>query len=305
VIPGRIALAVACVAMLAAGVAVATAGRAAGPNLALVALSPKDVGGGARVVSQHAVRSPGFEAAFERELEFGSGVFGRSRLFYLTSTIELARAVATAQDELDSTRAMLATKKGRIAVVKAMEAELRKSLGDSLKAAAMGTIRHPKIGAGAIVVPIAVTTTGGRLQVIVTYLRVNRLLATMSIVGSRVAHADVERLLRVTADHARAQLGPVPLGPPSIAGVAAVGEVLTASSGSWSGGATSYGYRWSRCDTGGGACVAIPGATEPNYVPTAVDAGFTLRVTVTARNGAGRATALSPPTAVVVSAPGP
>jgi hypothetical protein len=300
----RIAPAVACVALLGAGVGAATAARV-GPNLALVALTPKDVGGGAKIVSQHAVRSPGFEAAFERELEFGSGIVGRSRLFYLTSTIELARTVATAEAELDSTRDTLATKKGRIAVVKAMEAELRKSLGDSLKAAAMGTIRHPRIGAGAIVVPIAVTTTSGRMQVIVTYLRVNRLLATMSIVGSTVAPSDVERLLRVTADRARTQLGPVPLGPPSIAGVAAVGEVLTASSGSWSGGATSYGYRWSRCDTGGAACVGIPGATEPTYVPTALDAGFTLRVTVTARNGAGRATAVSPPTAVVVSAPGP
>jgi hypothetical protein len=292
-------------ALLCTGATAAVGARAAGPNLAAVALAPKDLGGGAKVAHQRALRSPGFEAAFEREIEFGSGAVGRSRLFYLTSTIELARLADTARAELDSTRGTLATKEGRIAVVKAMEAELRKSLGDSLKAAAMGRIRYPKIGAGAIVVPIAVTTTSGRMQVVVAYLRVNRILATTSIVGALVMPTDVDRLLRIIADRGRSQLGPVSVGPPSIAGSAAVGETLTASSGSWTGGASSYAYRWQRCDPAGASCTAIAGATAPTYVVAAVDAGFTIRVAVTARNGTGRTTAVSPPTAVVVSSPGP
>jgi hypothetical protein len=282
--------------------AVAAAAASSGPNLTLVALAPADVGGGARVVRQHGLRSPGYEAAFERELEFGSGAVGGSTLFYLTSTIELARVADTAKADIDAARAALATREGRVAVVKAMQNDLRRTLGKSLKAAAMGTIRFPAIGAGAVVVPIAVTTTGGRLQVVVTYVRVDRLLATMTFVGSPVTRADLDRLLRLTAEKARIQLAPISVSPPSIAGPAVAGQRLVASSGSWTNGTTSFAYRWSRCDGAGAGCVSLAGATLPSYTLTATDVGFTLRVAVTARNGAGKTTALSPQTAVVVAA---
>jgi hypothetical protein len=288
--------------LLAAGTAAVAATRR-GPNLTLVAVEPKELGGGAKVVRQRAIRSPGYDAAFERELEFGSGAVGRSVLSYLSVTVELARGADTARADLETVRAGLSTREGRIAVVRAMEDELRRTLGKSLKAAAMGTIRYPKIGAGAIVAPIAVTTTGGRLHVVVSYLRVDRLLATMSIVGLPVAAADNDGILRLTARKARAQLSPIAVSPPSIAGAAVVGVQLIASSGSWSNGVSSYSYRWSRCDTRGEACTPIPGATQPSYTVVAFDAGFTLRVKVSARNGSGAATAVSPPTAVVVTAP--
>jgi hypothetical protein len=292
--------------LLAASLA-ASAGAAGpgGPNLTLVALAPADVGGGAKVVRQRGLRSPGYEAAFERELEFGAGAVGRSVLFFLTSTIELARTADTAKADLDGARSALATREGRIAVVKAMEADLRRTLGKSLKAAAMGTIRYPSIANGAIVVPISVATSGGRLQVVVTYVRIDRLLATMSIVGARVERPDLERLLRLTAEKARSQLVPIVVSPPSIAGPAVAGQRLVASSGSWTNGTTSFTYRWSRCDPAGAGCAPIAGATLASYTLTAVDVGFTVRVTVTARNGAGKTTALSPQTALVVSTPLP
>ena len=292
------------IALLLAACLAASAGAAgpSGPNLTLVALAPADVGGGAKVVRQRGLRSPGYEAAFERELEFGSGAVGRSVLFFLTSTIELGRASDTAKADLDAARSGLATKEGRIAVVKAMEADLRRTLGKSLKAAAMGTIRYPSIGNGAIVMPISVTTSRGRLQVVVTYVRVDRLLATMSIVGAPVAGADLDRLLRLTAEKARSQLVPIAVSPPSIAGPAIAGQRLIASSGSWTNGTTSFAYRWSRCDPAGAGCASIGGATLPSYTLTPVDVGFTVRVAVTARNGAGKTTAVSPQTALVVAA---
>jgi predicted secreted protein len=293
--------------LLAAGLLAAGAGAAGratpiGPTLSLVALSPKDVGGGARTVRQRSLRSPGYIAAFERELEFRGGAVGRSVLFYLTSTVELARLPGTPRAELAGVRKQLATRAGRVEMVKNIEGELRQDLGDSLKAAAMGTVRFPKIGAGAVIVPISVTTTSARLQLVLTYLQVDRMLVTTSLAGSPVAREDVERLLRVTAGKARGQLGPANVSLPTIAGEARAGAQLTASSGSWRNEPTGYAYRWRRCDTTGDACTSLPGATVATYAATAADVGATLRVVVTARNAAGKVDAVSPPTAVVAPA---
>lgn len=280
--------------------AAAAAGATRGPSLGLIALAPKDVGGGAKVTHQRGLRSPGYEAAFERELEFGSGLVGASTLFYLTSTVELARTPETTKEDLDSARLALSKPAGRVAAVKAIEAQLRQSMGKNLKAAAMGTIRYPKIGGGAMVVPIAVTTTTGRIQVVVSYLRLDRVLVTMTTVGSPITHVDLDRLLQLTAAKAKAQLTPINVSPPSISGAAQVGRALVATSGSWANRPTAYGYRWSRCDSTGVACVTIPGATGATYTVASNDTGSTLRVGVTARNGAGTRTIVSAQTGLVI-----
>jgi hypothetical protein len=44
---------------------------------------------------------------------------------------------------------------------------------------------------------------------------------------------------------------------------------------------TEFAYQWRRCDASGWACVDIPGATSPNYVPTVADQGHALRARVT------------------------
>jgi hypothetical protein len=86
---------------------------------------------------------------------------------------------------------------------------------------------------------------------------------------------------------------------PTISGAALVGQTLVATHGTWSGTPTSFHYAWSRCDATGAACLAISGATGKIYTVTASDVGHTLRVTVTARNASGSATATSAATAVV------
>lgn len=86
---------------------------------------------------------------------------------------------------------------------------------------------------------------------------------------------------------------------PTISGTGLVGALDTATHGTWTGSPTSYHYQWAQCDTTGGACQAISGATGKSYRVRAVDVGHTLRVTVTARNASGGADASSAPTATV------
>lgn len=89
---------------------------------------------------------------------------------------------------------------------------------------------------------------------------------------------------------------------PTISGTAEEGQMLSSSTGTWANSPTSYGYQWARCDSAGGSCVTIAGATSPAYAVVGVDVGSTLRVTVTASNDGGSASAISAATAVVQSA---
>src|SRR5207253_2647751 len=86
---------------------------------------------------------------------------------------------------------------------------------------------------------------------------------------------------------------PVSTSLPAISGVAQDGQTLTASTGTWSGSPTGYAYQWQRCDSSGGSCAAISGATSPSYAAQTADIGSTLRVAVTASNTAGATTAVS------------
>ena len=74
---------------------------------------------------------------------------------------------------------------------------------------------------------------------------------------------------------------------PTIDGVPAVGQLLAADVGIWSGLPSSYAYQWELCDAAGANCSDINGATDFTYTPTPDDAGATLRVEVTATNNNG------------------
>jgi hypothetical protein len=92
---------------------------------------------------------------------------------------------------------------------------------------------------------------------------------------------------------------PVNTAPPTISGTAQQGQTLTASPGTWSGSPPTFAYQWQHCDAAATTCTDIGGATAATYVPTAIDAGFAIRVVVTASGPAGTASAASAPTAVV------
>jgi FG-GAP-like repeat len=87
--------------------------------------------------------------------------------------------------------------------------------------------------------------------------------------------------------------------PPIVTGTIADGQLLSASTGTWSNYPTGYAYRWQRCSSSG-ACVNIRSAAGSTYVVRPADQHARLRVGVTASNIAGPGTAAeSKPTAVV------
>ena len=110
-------------------------------------------------------------------------------------------------------------------------------------------------------------------------------------------------------DSAGSTVGSLPSGAPAneasptVSGTAKQGQTLTAASGSWSGG--TFSYQWQRCDTTGGSCSAISGATGSTYTAASGDVGHTLRVEVTAKNGSAASTAESAKTALVASGSAP
>src|SRR5205807_1512580 len=93
-------------------------------------------------------------------------------------------------------------------------------------------------------------------------------------------------------------------GAPSVSGTATAGQTLSASTGTWSGTTPiSYAYQWTRCDSSGGSCSQISGATSSTYAVQNVDVGSTLRVVVMASNSVGSSSATSPAVGPVAAAP--
>jgi hypothetical protein len=135
------------------------------------------------------------------------------------------------------------------------------------------------------------------------------------------ANADVDQRLRVvvtavnsdgqssatsaTTDVVSGSDAPALKTRPSISGSAAVGNELTADTGTWTGGASSFTVQWQRCDSLGNSCVDVTNATAKSYGVRTADVGHRLRVQVTAKNASSTATASSDTTAVVGSATNP
>lgn len=76
---------------------------------------------------------------------------------------------------------------------------------------------------------------------------------------------------------------PVNSVAPAISGTAAHGNILTASTGTWSNTPTSFAYQWNR----NGVAIANEDARDSSYTVETADVGDTLTVTVTASNSGG------------------
>jgi alpha-tubulin suppressor-like RCC1 family protein len=92
---------------------------------------------------------------------------------------------------------------------------------------------------------------------------------------------------------------PSELQAPSISGAPSAGETLYANPGVWGGSETQIGYQWERCNSTGGECADVAGATGAEYKLGEGDVGKTLRVRVGASNSLGSLTALSPATEAI------
>ncbi|HXO49322.1 MAG TPA: LamG-like jellyroll fold domain-containing protein, partial [Mycobacterium sp.] len=95
---------------------------------------------------------------------------------------------------------------------------------------------------------------------------------------------------------------PDELEAPSVIGEPNVGETLHADPGEWGGTGTEVGYQWERCNSTGGECADIDGATGPDFEPGEGDIGSTLRLRVGISNELGSLTAVSQITEAIVVA---
>ena len=89
---------------------------------------------------------------------------------------------------------------------------------------------------------------------------------------------------------------------PTISGTTTFGETLTSTTGTWSNTPNSYAYQWSRSATSGGSYTNISGAVNSTHRLVAADVGQYLKVTATASNASGSASATSVATAQIAKA---
>ena len=94
---------------------------------------------------------------------------------------------------------------------------------------------------------------------------------------------------------------PVNTNLPAVSGNLEQGDTLSVSTGTWNNSPSGYSYSWQDCDSAGGICSEISGATAASYTLQASDVGSTIRSVVTASNAGGKASATSNQTAVVVA----
>ena len=87
---------------------------------------------------------------------------------------------------------------------------------------------------------------------------------------------------------------------PSISGLLKIGQLLSASNGTWSGTTPiTYTYQWQLCNLLGSDCSNIAKATGPSFLLGLLDIGLPLRVAVTATNVAGSTSATSNVTGLI------
>jgi fibronectin type 3 domain-containing protein len=97
---------------------------------------------------------------------------------------------------------------------------------------------------------------------------------------------------------------PVNTALPVVTGTTTQGQVLSSTTGTWAGTAViTYARQWKRCNSVGGSCANISGATGTTYTLVAADVGNTIKLTVTATNGVGSTAADAATTAVVAPLP--
>lgn len=94
-----------------------------------------------------------------------------------------------------------------------------------------------------------------------------------------------------------AEHAPADTVAPSIAGTARAGETLIASPGVWTEEPTAFSYRWETCYLAGG-CLVRQESANVGYLVQPRDANHLIKVTVTASNALGSATATAAPVQV-------
>jgi hypothetical protein len=279
----------------AAVVGASLAAVSAEPDPAKMALRVGDLPN-AKAKGKRLKPDKGYVAAYEREFEL-SRAYGPARILYVSSEVDLAAAAKTTRTDLASLSKFLRSKAGRDLLIESTRRELGAKA--TRKDVTLGALRTPRLGDQGLLVPMTTRSKGLTLYSVLSWFRVDRTLASIVAVGTRpIAVGELSKLAALVVAHVDEGFTPVATAPPTIAGTAAQGQTLTAAPATFTITAPLT-HAWHRCDSAGGNCVAIPGATAPSYVVAPEDAGTTLRVTVTATNRFGTASSQSVQTPVV------
>jgi hypothetical protein len=273
------------------------------PDLAAMALALEDFPTGARIARQRYYRDPNFVASYEREFSLGGTQVGRSSLFFVFTQLNVDTTAASANTTFKQVARLVKTKRFRVEFARLIAQEA----GLNARSVVIGTPRTPKIGDAALTFPLRVRQQGAWFQMVVVFVRVDRVLGSVLLLGvprTTVRNADADRLARAAVERMRSGLVVAVSAPPVVSGVLNPGRTLSAAQGTWTGDQVTFTYQWERCTDAETGCAPIPGATGSTYALTTGDLASTVRVTVTGRNRLGSATATSANTGFVVGPQG-
>ena len=90
---------------------------------------------------------------------------------------------------------------------------------------------------------------------------------------------------------------------PAVTGTTARANVLTGTTGTWTGVGNAYADQWERCNAAGAACQPISGQTGLTYTLQQADEGSTITYQVTATNPDKTVIVAAKPTAVIAASP--
>jgi Carbohydrate binding module (family 6) len=111
-----------------------------------------------------------------------------------------------------------------------------------------------------------------------------------------------QKSFQTVSPGAQSAAAPVNDVAPAQTGPAIQNHVLSGIAGAWNASPPpTLASQWIRCDSAGGNCSAITGATSVTYRPGMADVGSTLRFQVKASNASGTLTVPSLPTAVIAA----
>ncbi len=271
------------------------------PDLSQMAVLPADLPAGATVKSQGYVDEPGDVAAYDRE--FGPTRIGGAKVANLDSTIEVLESADDASGTFKALQDRLRHKSFRTQFGRLLAASVRANGKIKIRKVTVAAPLAFRIGDGALVLSVTVTTSAGQIHVLLAFSVLDRTastLVTISKPGGHPTATGLARLMTATANRVHIGLLPSPGLPPAITGLAQENSMLAVTPGTWTNSPTTFAYQWQRCDAAGNNCVAVPGAAGQSYLASATDAGATLRVTVTATNAVGSTAVTSAPTGVIV-----
>jgi len=300
-----VALAVALLAAVPAAASTDASRPPGSPDLAAMALARADLPARAEVDREGYYRDRDYVAAYVREFALGGARVGRSRLAFVSHDLGVEATAEEAASSFRELRGLLARKTFRALLAR----ELAKEAGAAVGSVTVSRPRTAPIADGAVSIVVGMRLAGRPLQASLTFVRVDRVLGILALVGmsrQKVYPADAIRLARLGAERMRAGLVPAFVSVPAVTGVPRPGEQLSATRGAWTGDQLVYSYKWQRCSETGAepSCVDLAGATTATYTVSPVDLTSTLRVVVTAGNRFGTVASGSEPTAVVVGPPG-